>query len=50
LILREAVRDLVVVDHLVVDLDGEDAADAFPQLGIDAVLTLDGGLQTGGLG
>ena len=31
-------------------VDGEDTADAFAQLGRDAVLTLDGGLQTGGLG
>jgi 4-hydroxybutyrate CoA-transferase len=50
LILREAKRDLVVVDHLVVGLDGEDAPDAFAQLGLDTVLALDRGLQTGGLG
>jgi hypothetical protein len=48
--LGEPERDLVVEDHLVVGLDGEDAAGALPQLGRDAVLTLDGGLQTGGLG
>ena len=34
----------------VVGLDGEDAPGAFPQLGVDAVLALDRGLQTGGLG
>src|SRR3982074_2964300 len=50
LIFGKAEGDLVVVDHLVVGLDGEDAPDAFPQLGVDAVLTLDLGLQTGGLG
>src|SRR5258705_1514784 len=50
LILGGAEGDLVVVDHLLLGLDGADAPDAFPQLGVDAVLTLDRGLQTGGLG
>src|SRR6185295_16689308 len=49
-ILREAVRRLIVVDALPVDVDGEDATDAFVQVSDDAVLVLDGGLQTGGLG
>ena len=46
----EAVRDLVVVDELAVDGDGEDAAMALFEVGGDAELFLDGGLQTGGLG
>src|SRR5574337_665055 len=40
---------VVVVDLLVVDVDGEDPARAFLEVGGDAVLVLDGGLQTGGL-
>jgi len=47
---REAVVVLVGVDGLAVDEDFEDAADAFLQPGGEAVLVLDGGLQTGGLG
>jgi len=47
---REAVVVLVGVGGLAVDEDLEDAADAFLQPGGDAVLVLDGGLQTGGLG
>jgi hypothetical protein len=50
LVLGEPVRHLVVVDLLAVDLDGEDPAGAFLEVGGDAVLVLDGGLQTGGLG
>ncbi|MEK7709398.1 MAG: hypothetical protein AAB324_01505 [candidate division NC10 bacterium] len=42
--------DLVVVDDLSVDGDGEDAAVALFEAGGDAELLLDGGLQTGGLG
>ena len=49
-ILREAVRRLIVVHALPVDIDGEDATDAFVQVSDDPVLVLDGGLQTGGLG
>jgi len=44
------VSDLVVVDDLSVDGDGEDAAVALLEAGGDAELLLDGGLQTGGLG
>jgi hypothetical protein len=44
------VSDLVVVDDLSVDGDGEDAAVALFEAGGDAELFLDGGLQTGGLG
>ena len=47
---REAVVVLVGVDGLAVDEHLEDAAHAFLQPGGDAVLVLDGGLQTGGLG
>jgi hypothetical protein len=50
LVLGEPVRHLVGVDDVVVDGDFEDAARAFLQRGGDAVLVLDGGLQTGGLG
>src|SRR5713226_9500606 len=49
-VLGEAERHLVVVDLLAVDVDGEDPAGAFREVGGDAVLGLDGGLQTGGLG
>ena len=50
LVRREAVVVLVRVGGLAVDEDLEDAAHAFLQPGGDAVLVLDGGLQTGGLG
>src|SRR6266581_4753737 len=50
LVLREAVGHLVVVGHLPVDLHCEDTAGALLEVGGDAVLVLDGGLQTGGLG
>ena len=50
LVLREPIRLLIGVDDLVSDEDLEDAADALAQRGGDAVLVLDGGLQTGGLG
>jgi hypothetical protein len=50
LVRREAVVVLVRVGGAAVDEDFEDAADAFLQPGGDAVLVLDGGLQTGGLG
>ena len=46
----ESIRRLVGVDHVVVDRHFEDPAEAFLQNGGDAVLVLDGGLQTGGLG
>src|SRR5712692_7477546 len=49
-VLGEAERHLVVVDLLAVDVDGEDPAGAFLEIGGDAVRVLDGGLQTGGLG
>ena len=49
-VLGEAERLLVVVDARAVDVDEEDAAHALRELGGDAVLILDGGLQTGGLG
>jgi hypothetical protein len=44
------VSDLVVVDDLAVDGNGEDTAVALFEAGGDAELFLDGGLQTGGLG
>jgi hypothetical protein len=44
------VSDLVVVDDLAVDGDGEDAVVALLEAGGDPELLLDGGLQTGGLG
>ena len=47
---REAVVVLVGVGGLAVDEDLEDPAHAVLQPGGDAVLVLDGGLQTGGLG
>ena len=47
---REAVVVLVRVGSPAVDEDLEDAAHAFLQASGDAVLVLDGGLQTGGLG
>ena len=50
LVLGKPIRRLVRVDGPAVDRDLEDAADAFPQAGGEAVLVLDGGLQTGGLG
>jgi hypothetical protein len=50
LVLREAIGHLVVVDQLPVDRDREDAARALLEVRGDAVLVLDGGLQTGGLG
>src|SRR5207247_6417737 len=46
---REAVCRLVGVDDLAVDRDLEDAARAFLESGGEAVLLLDGLLQTGGL-
>src|SRR5919198_2998302 len=46
---REAVRRLVGVHDLAVDRDLEDAAGAFLEPGGEAVLSLDGLLQTGGL-
>ena len=46
----EAVGDVLVVDELTVDGDLEDAAVARLERGGDAVLVLDRGLQTGGLG
>ena len=46
---REAIVVLVRVGGLAVDEDFEDAAHAFLQPSGDAVLVLDGGLQTGGL-
>ena len=49
LVFGEAVRRLIVVHTLPVDVDGEDATDAFVQISDDAVFVLDGGLQTGGL-
>ncbi len=42
--------DLVVVHGLAVDGDGEDAAVPLFEVGGDAELLLNGGLQTGGLG
>ena len=50
LVRREPVGRLVRVDDPAVDRDLEDAARAFTQAGGDAVLVLDRGLQTGGLG
>ena len=47
---REPVRLLVGVREGAVDGDFEDATHAFFQAGGEAVLALDGGLQTGGLG
>ena len=47
---RKAIRLLVGVGRLAVDVDFEDPAHAFLQPGGEAVLALDGGLQTGGLG
>ena len=49
LVSREAVRLHVRVGDLVVDRHLENAGDTLFQGGRDAVLTLDGGLQTGGL-
>jgi len=49
LVRREAVVVLVGVGGATVDEDLEDPADALFQPGGDAVLVLDGGLQTGGL-
>jgi hypothetical protein len=49
-VFREAIGHLVVVDDLPVYRDGEDTAGAFLEISGDAVLVLDGGLQTGGLG
>ena len=50
LVRREAVVVLVGVGGAAVDEHLEDATHAFLQPGGDAVLVLDGGLQTGGLG
>jgi hypothetical protein len=50
LVVREPVRRLVRVDDVVVDRDLEDPAVPFLEHRGDAVLILDGGLQTGGLG
>ena len=47
---REPVGVLVGVGELPVDGDLEDATDTFLQTSGEAVFTLDGGLQTGGLG
>ena len=47
---REPIRLLVGVRERAVDGDFEDAAHTFLQAGVEAVLALDGGLQTGGLG
>jgi hypothetical protein len=47
---REPVGVLVGVGELPVDGDLEDATDTFLQTNGEAVFTLDGGLQTGGLG
>jgi hypothetical protein len=49
-VLGKAIGLLVVVDALIIDVDEEDAAHAFLEVGGDPVLFLDGGLQTGGLG
>src|SRR5262249_55681168 len=49
LVLGESEGHRVIEDHGVVDGHGEDPSHAFLQLGGDAVLGLDGGLQTGGL-
>ena len=50
LVLRETVGRLVGVDRGPVDEDLEDPARALDERRGDAVLVLDGGLQTGGLG
>ncbi len=50
LVLGEAVGRLVGVDALAVDVHLEDPAHALDERGGDAVLVLDGGLQTGGPG
>ena len=50
LVLGEAIRILIRVHDLLADEDFEDATRALAQRGGDAVLFLDGGLQTGGLG
>ena len=47
---RETVRLLIGVGDLTVDGDLENATHTFLQTGGEAVLALDGGLQTGGLG
>ena len=49
LVLRKSVRFLVRVHDLLADEHFENAARTFAQRGGDAVLVLDGGLQTGGL-
>ena len=49
LVRRETVGVLIRVGELPVDGDLEDAAHPFLQASVDAVLALDGGLQTGGL-
>ena len=49
-VLGEAIGRRVRLDRRVVDRDLEDAAGAFLEASGDAVLILDGGLQTGGLG
>ena len=49
LVFRKAIRLLIRVGNLAVDEDLEDATRALAQRGGDAVLVLDGGLQTGGL-
>ena len=49
LVLGEAIRLLIRVHDLLADEDLKDAASALAQRGGDAVLVLDGGLQTGGL-
>ena len=49
LVLGEAIRLLVRIDDLLADEHFEDAPRALAQRGGDAVLVLDGGLQTGGL-
>lgn len=49
LVLGEPVRRLIGVDGGAVDGDFEDAAHAFFQARVDAVLVSDGRLQTGGL-
>ena len=47
---RKPIRRLVRVDDVVVDRDFKDSGVPFLERRRDAVLVLDGGLQTGGLG
>ena len=49
-VLGKPVRDLVVPNTLAVYVHEEDTAGAFLERGGGAVLSFDGGLQTGGLG